>query len=288
MGEGGRERAAGFWWKTQLLGVWFGVWVGARSADAELGKLGDPRCVSGASQPRAASPGIVSPSEQRGRSPPMGGGGGSGMGSENLSPILIFISSLFSAAVNNSSDTESIPSPRPEAKEGGESGAKAPPGPGGDSGAEPAVKLEEAPTPPDAAAATAGPPAPATNPAPAASPPAEAAPEAPGGEEKAQEELVVDVVKTEEPEEKASEEPCKSEVKKEESEDGQEKDKGNDKKAESGAGGGGAAGAEGTPKAEKKESHKGSKGPGVNPDSDSSATCSADEMDEQDAVDKSR
>uniref|UniRef100_A0A8B9SZ86 Nuclear receptor corepressor 2 n=1 Tax=Anas platyrhynchos TaxID=8839 RepID=A0A8B9SZ86_ANAPL len=72
-----------------------------------------------------------------------------------------------SAAVNNSSDTESIPSPRPEAKEGGESGAKAPPGPGGDSGAEPAVKLEEAPTPPDAAAATAGPPAPATNPAPA-------------------------------------------------------------------------------------------------------------------------
>uniref|UniRef100_A0A8B9BUA0 Nuclear receptor corepressor 2 n=1 Tax=Anser brachyrhynchus TaxID=132585 RepID=A0A8B9BUA0_9AVES len=168
-------------------------------------------------------------------------------------------------AVNNSSDTESIPSPRPEAKEGGESGAKAPPGPGGDSGAEPAVKLEEAPTPP-----------------------AEAAPEAPGGEEKAQEELVVDVVKTEEPEEKASEEPCKSEVKKEEGEDGQEKDKGNDKKAESGAGGGGAAGAEGTPKAEKKESHKGSKGAGVNPDSDSSATCSADEMDEQDAVDKSR
>uniref|UniRef100_A0A8B9UBN8 Nuclear receptor corepressor 2 n=1 Tax=Anas zonorhyncha TaxID=75864 RepID=A0A8B9UBN8_9AVES len=164
-------------------------------------------------------------------------------------------------AVNNSSDTESIPSPRPEAKEGGESGAKAPPGPGGDSGAEPAVKLEEAPTPPDAAAATAGPPAPATNPAPAASPPAEAAPEAPGGEEKAQEELVVDVVKTEEPEEKASED---------------------------GAGSGGAAGAEGTPKAEKKESHKGSKGPGVNPDSDSSATCSADEMDEQDAVDKSR
>uniref|UniRef100_A0A8B9T092 Nuclear receptor corepressor 2 n=1 Tax=Anas platyrhynchos TaxID=8839 RepID=A0A8B9T092_ANAPL len=216
------------------------------------------------------------------------GTSGSGMGSENLSPILIFISSLFSAAVNNSSDTESIPSPRPEAKEGGESGAKAPPGPGGDSGAEPAVKLEEAPTPPDAAAATAGPPAPATNPAPAASPPAEAAPEAPGGEEKAQEELVVDVVKTEEPEEKASEEPCKSEVKKEESEDGQEKDKGNDKKAESGAGGGGAAGAEGTPKAEKKESHKGSKGPGVNPDSDSSATCSADEMDEQDTVDKSR
>ncbi|XP_035754441.1 nuclear receptor corepressor 2 [Egretta garzetta] len=185
------------------------------------------------------------------------------------------------AAVNNSSDTESIPSPRPEAKEGGENGAKAPPGPGGDSSAEPAVKLEEAPTPPDA------PPAPPANPAPATSPPPEAAPEPPSSEEKVQEDLVVDVVKTEEPE-KVSEEPCKNEVKKEESEDSQEKDKGNDKKAESGVSGGGTAGTEGTPKAEKKESHKGSKGPGVNPDSDSSATCSADEMDEQDAVDKSR
>ncbi|XP_064378102.1 nuclear receptor corepressor 2 isoform X9 [Dromaius novaehollandiae] len=189
------------------------------------------------------------------------------------------------AAVNNSSDTESIPSPRPEAKEGGENGAKAPPGPGGDSSAEPAVKLEEAPTPPDALAA---PTAPATNPAPATSPPPEAAPEPASSEEKAQEDVVVDVVKTEEPEEKESEEPCKSEVKKEENEDSQEKDKGNDKKAESSVSGGGTAGAEGTPKAEKKESHKGSKGPGVNPDSDSSATCSADEMDDQDAVDKSR
>ncbi|XP_055650101.1 nuclear receptor corepressor 2 isoform X11 [Falco peregrinus] len=189
------------------------------------------------------------------------------------------------AAVNNSSDTESIPSPRPEAKEGGENGAKAPPGPGGDSSAEPAVKWEEAPTPPRST--TDAPPAPPANPAPAASPPPEAAPELPSSEEKGQEDLVVDVVKTEEPEEKVSEEPCKSEVK-EESEDSQEKDKGNDKKVESGVSGGGTVGTEGTPKAEKKESHKGSKGPGVNPDSDSSATCSADEMDEQDAVDKSR
>uniref|UniRef100_A0A6G1S3K6 Nuclear receptor corepressor 2 n=1 Tax=Hypotaenidia okinawae TaxID=2861861 RepID=A0A6G1S3K6_9GRUI len=186
------------------------------------------------------------------------------------------------AAVNNSSDTESIPSPRPEAKEGGENGAKAPPGPGGDSGTEPAVKLEEAPTPPDASTA------PPANPAPAASPPPEAAPQLPSSEEKVQEDLVVDVVKTEEPEEKVSEEPCKSEVKKEESDDSQEKDKGNDKKAEGSVSSGGTAGTEGTPKSEKKESHKGSKGPGVNPDSDSSATCSADEMDEQDAVDKSR
>ncbi|NWX97085.1 NCOR2 protein, partial [Nothoprocta ornata] len=191
------------------------------------------------------------------------------------------------AAVNNSSDTESIPSPRPEAKEGGENGAKAPAGLGGDSSAEPAVKLEEAPTPPDALAA---PTAPATNPAPASSPPPppEAAPEPAGGEEKAQEDVVVDVVKTEEPEEKESEEPCKSEVKKEENEESQDKDKGNDKKAESSVSAAGTAGAEGTPKAEKKESHKGSKGAGVNPDSDSSATCSADEMDDQDAVDKSR
>ncbi|NXR87614.1 NCOR2 protein, partial [Hypocryptadius cinnamomeus] len=186
------------------------------------------------------------------------------------------------AAVNNSSDTESIPSPRPEAKEGGENGAKAPPGPGGDAGTEPAVKWEEAPTSPEA------PPAPPANPAPAASPPPETAPEAPSTEEKVPEDLVVDVVKTEEPEEKVSEEPCKSEVKKEESEESQEKDKGNDKKVESGVSSAGTAGTEGTPKAEKKESHKGSKGPGVNPDSDSSATCSADEMDEQDAVDKSR
>ncbi|RLV96850.1 hypothetical protein DV515_00012345, partial [Chloebia gouldiae] len=186
------------------------------------------------------------------------------------------------AAVNNSSDTESIPSPRPEAKEGGENGAKAPPGPGGDAGTEPAVKWEEAPTPPEAA------PAPPANPAPAASPPPETAPEAPSTEEKVPEELVVDVVKTEEPEEKVSEEPCKSEVKKEESEESQEKDKGNDKKVESGVSSAATAGTEGTAKAEKKESHKGSKGPGVNPDSDSSATCSADEMDEQDAVDKSR
>ncbi|NXX95090.1 NCOR2 protein, partial [Centropus bengalensis] len=189
------------------------------------------------------------------------------------------------SAVNNSSDTESIPSPRPEAKEGGENGAKAPPGPGGDSSTEPAVKLEEAPTPPDAPPA---PPAPPTNPTPAASPPPEAAPEPPSSEEKVQEDLVVDVVKTEEPEEKVSEEPCKSEVKKEENEDSQEKDKGNDKKAESSVSSGGTVATEGTPKAEKKESHKGTKGPGVNPDSDSSATCSADEMDEQDAVDKNR
>uniref|UniRef100_A0A8C3ITX1 Nuclear receptor corepressor 2 n=1 Tax=Chrysemys picta bellii TaxID=8478 RepID=A0A8C3ITX1_CHRPI len=156
------------------------------------------------------------------------------------------------AAVNHSSDTESIPSPRPEAKESGENGPKPTPGPGRDSGPEPALKAE------DADAATAANPTAATTPQ-----PQEAAAEPASSEEKPQEELVVDVVKTEDPEEKPSEEPCKKSVSS-------------------------AAGAEVAPKAEKKESHKPGKAAGLNPDSDSSATCSADEMDEQDAVDKNR
>uniref|UniRef100_A0A8C3TEJ8 Nuclear receptor corepressor 2 n=1 Tax=Chelydra serpentina TaxID=8475 RepID=A0A8C3TEJ8_CHESE len=177
-------------------------------------------------------------------------------------------------AVNHSSDTESIPSPRPEAKESGENGPT--PGPGRDSSAEPALKAEDA----DTDAATAANPTAATTPQ-----PQEAAAEPASSEEKPQEELVVDVVKTEEPEEKPSEEPCKSEIKKEESEDCLERDTASDKKPESG---GSAAGAEAAPKAEKKESHKPGKAARLNPDSDSSATCSADEMDEQDAVDKNR
>ncbi|XP_067395809.1 nuclear receptor corepressor 2 isoform X6 [Emydura macquarii macquarii] len=179
------------------------------------------------------------------------------------------------AAVNNSSDTESIPSPRPEGKESSENGPKPTPGPGRDSGAEPALQGEDA----VATGATAANPTAAATP-----PPLEAAAEAAGGEEKPPEEPVVDVVKTEEPEEKPSEESCESEIKKEETEDYPERDKASDKKAE----GGGAAGAEVVPKAEKKEGHKAGKAGGLNPDSDSSATCSADEMDEQDAVDKSR
>uniref|UniRef100_A0A8C3IQF6 Nuclear receptor corepressor 2 n=1 Tax=Chrysemys picta bellii TaxID=8478 RepID=A0A8C3IQF6_CHRPI len=177
-------------------------------------------------------------------------------------------------AVNHSSDTESIPSPRPEAKESGENGPKPTPGPGRDSGPEPALKAE------DADAATAANPTAATTPQ-----PQEAAAEPASSEEKPQEELVVDVVKTEDPEEKPSEEPCKSEIKKEETEDCPEGDKASDKKTESVSS---AAGAEVAPKAEKKESHKPGKAAGLNPDSDSSATCSADEMDEQDAVDKNR
>ncbi|XP_034647080.1 nuclear receptor corepressor 2 isoform X5 [Trachemys scripta elegans] len=178
------------------------------------------------------------------------------------------------AAVNHSSDTESIPSPRPEAKESGENGPKPMPGPGRDSGPEPALKAE------DADAATAANPSAATTPQ-----PQEAAAEPASSEEKPQEDLVVDVVKMEDPEEKPSEEPCKSEIKKEETEDCPEGDKASDKKTESISS---AAGAEVAPKAEKKESHKPGKAAGLNPDSDSSATCSADEMDEQDAVDKNR
>uniref|UniRef100_A0A452I571 Uncharacterized protein n=1 Tax=Gopherus agassizii TaxID=38772 RepID=A0A452I571_9SAUR len=177
------------------------------------------------------------------------------------------------AAVNHSSDTESIPSPRPEAKESGENGPKPTPGPGRDSSPESALKVE------DADAATAANPTANTTPQ-----PQEAAAEPASSEEKPQEELVVDVVKTEEPEEKPSEEPCKSEIKEEESEDCPERDKASEKKTESVSS---TAGAEVAPKAEK-ESHKPGKAAGLNPDSDSSATCSADEMDEQDAVDKNR
>ncbi|XP_075754603.1 nuclear receptor corepressor 2 isoform X6 [Pelodiscus sinensis] len=179
------------------------------------------------------------------------------------------------AAVNHSSDTESIPSPRPEAKESGENGPQATHGPERDSSAEPALKAEDVDT------------APAANPTTTATPPPqEAAAELARSEEKLQEELVVDVVKTEEPEEKLSEEPCKSEIKEEETEDYPERDKASDKKTESG--GGSMVGAEAVPKAEKKEGPKAGKASGHNPDSDSSATCSADEMDEQDAVDKNR
>uniref|UniRef100_A0A674KAX5 Nuclear receptor corepressor 2 n=1 Tax=Terrapene triunguis TaxID=2587831 RepID=A0A674KAX5_9SAUR len=193
---------------------------------------------------------------------------------EALSPTPGSRVPLGHSAVNHSSDTESIPSPRPEAKESGENGPKPTPGPGRDSGPEPALKAE------DADAATAANPTAATTPQ-----PQEAAAEPASSEEKPQEELVVDVVKTEEPEEKPSEEPCKSEIKKEETEDCPEGDKASDKKTESVSS---AAGAEAASKAEKKESHKPGKAAGLNPDSDSSATCSADEMDEQDAVDKNR
>ncbi|XP_053135132.1 nuclear receptor corepressor 2 isoform X9 [Hemicordylus capensis] len=187
-------------------------------------------------------------------------------------------------AVNNSSDTESLPSPRPETKENAENGPKPTPEAGEDALEEQAVRMEEA-----ASSPTADPAAPST----ATQAPEEAAVEPACSEEKPQEEPAVDVVKMEEPEEKPeSPEPSTRDVKMEEMEDCPEKDKANEKKTASSSGGSStsnvAMGAEGAPKAEKKENHKTGKSGGANPDSDSSATCSADEMDEQDAADKNK
>nr|XP_056715065.1 nuclear receptor corepressor 2 [Euleptes europaea] len=181
-------------------------------------------------------------------------------------------------AVNNSSDTESLPSPRPEVKENTENGPKPTPESRTDVEEPPMVKMEDAPcspaadtTPPDTQS------------------PAEASAEPACSEEKPQEELTVDVVKTEEPEEKPkSPEPNQGNVKMEEGEDPQDKDKVDDAPTEEGHSNSDVAvGGEGAPKAEK-ENHKTGKTGGANPDSDSSATCSADEMDEHDAPDKNK
>ncbi|XP_028912623.1 nuclear receptor corepressor 2 isoform X2 [Ornithorhynchus anatinus] len=225
------------------------------------------------------------------------------------------------ATVNHSSDTESIPSPRTEAKDGSESKPKPATGPGSEVGTGTSAKAEDAATataaaaPAAAATTTAAPAAaapagttistPATSPSPApaaaaapnnaATDPAQQAPEGEpqaSAEAKAPEDLVVDVVKTEDPASGGGEEPAKKEAAAEDREEEQEEvgpektTKGSQKKVE--AGGGGSA-AEGTPKGEKKEGgSKPGKGAGANPDSDSSATCSADEMEEQDTVDKNR
>ncbi|KAJ6656603.1 hypothetical protein lerEdw1_003490 [Lerista edwardsae] len=177
-------------------------------------------------------------------------------------------------AVNNSSDTESLPSPRPEAKESTENGPKPASEAREDAEEEPAIKMEELARPPSADPVAA-----------ASQPPEEAAPEPDCSEEKPAGESAVDVVKTEEPEEKPrSPEDGGDDVKMEE---GQETDKASGKKIENGGSSGSsndsvAAGTEEAPKAEKKESHKTGKTSGAHTDSDSSATCSADEMDEQD------
>ncbi|XP_060125884.1 nuclear receptor corepressor 2 isoform X7 [Zootoca vivipara] len=180
-------------------------------------------------------------------------------------------------AVNNSSDTESLPSPRPEAKESTENGPKPAPDTRSNAGEEPAVKMEETASSPEANPAT-------------IQVMEEEAPEATSTEEKPQEEQTVDVVKTEEAEEKPkSPEPSRGEIKMEAGEVYQDKDSDQITENSNSSGSNSTSvvtGAEGAPKAEKKENHKAGKG--ANPDSDSSATCSADEMDEQDAGDKNK
>ncbi|XP_042297276.1 nuclear receptor corepressor 2 isoform X6 [Sceloporus undulatus] len=176
--------------------------------------------------------------------------------------------------VNNSSDTESLPSPRPEAKENTETEPK-PILEARDNGEELGIKTEEAPGLPEANSVAS-----------TMQSPEEATTEPTGSEEKPQEEPSGDVLKSEETEEKPkSPEPDKDDIKMEDAGDCQEKDTDNKKKSETTCS---LSGTERAVKSEKKETHKTGKTGGANPDSDSSATCSADELDEQDAGDKNK
>ncbi|XP_049476609.1 nuclear receptor corepressor 2-like isoform X5 [Panthera uncia] len=210
------------------------------------------------------------------------------------------------ATVNNSSDTESIPSPRAEAaKDAGQNGPKPPPAPGAD------VPAPEPPTPPPEDALAPAEPAPAPEAAgPPTPPPAPPSPTAPPPvvpkEEKEEEvataplvaeeeeqkppvaqELSMDVGKPEEPAEAPPTEPIKSECKEEAPEDGPHKGKGGPEASVEAA-------PEGALKVEKKEGGgpggkaPTTKGAGAPQDSDSSATCSADEVDEPEGGDKNR
>ncbi|XP_069353318.1 nuclear receptor corepressor 2 isoform X1 [Eulemur rufifrons] len=205
------------------------------------------------------------------------------------------------ATVNNSSDTESIPSPRAEAaKDTGQNGPKPLPAPGADGPPPepPTPPPEDAPAPAEPAQApeAAGPPTPPPAPvSPSAPPPvvpkeekeeeAAAAPPAEEGDEQkppVAEELVTEAGKADEPG-AAPEEPVKSECK-EEAEAGPDPGEGTEAALE--------ATPEGALKAEKKEGAGGrapaAKGSGAPQDSDSSATCSADEVDEPEGGDKNR
>lgn len=110
----------------------------------------------------------------------------------------------------------------------------------------------------------------------------------PAGSEKPQEEEKVDTIKTEEVEENPKEpETDVAEIKMEEGANVVPEDnKADDQKSETSNGVG--AETEETPKLEKKECPKASKTGSAASDSDSSATCSADEMDEQDPADKTK
>eukprot|EP00072_Mus_musculus_P074488 XP_017176251.1 PREDICTED: nuclear receptor corepressor 2 isoform X23 [Mus musculus] len=199
------------------------------------------------------------------------------------------------AAVNNSSDTESVPSPRSEATKdtgpkptGTEAlpAATQPPVPPPE---EPAVAPAEPSPVPDAS----GPPSPEPSPSPAAPPatvdkdeqeaPAAPAPQTEDAKEQKSEAEEIDVGKPEEPE--ASEEPpesVKSDHKEETEEEPEDKAKGTEA-------------IETVSEAPLKVEEAGSKAAvtkgsssGATQDSDSSATCSADEVDEPEGGDKGR
>ncbi|KAM9747899.1 nuclear receptor corepressor 2 isoform 23-T27 [Dama dama] len=212
------------------------------------------------------------------------------------------------AAVNNSSDTESVPSPRTEAaKDTGQNGPKPPPAPGTDAPPPepPTPPPEDAPAPtepapaPEATSPPTPPPAPQSPTTPPAVVPKEekeeeatAAPSTEEGEEQkppVAPELAADVgkAKTEEPGEVHPAEPIKTECEEEAAGEGPDKVKAGPEAAVEAA-------PEGVLKVEKKEaSSSGGKGPaakgsGAPQDSDSSATCSADEVDEPEGGDKNR
>ncbi|XP_032099722.1 nuclear receptor corepressor 2 isoform X8 [Sapajus apella] len=197
------------------------------------------------------------------------------------------------AAVNNSSDTESIPSPHAEAaKDTGQNGPKplATLGTDGPPPEPPTPPPEDVPAPTEptpASEATGAPTPPPAPPSPSTPPPvvpkeekeeeATVVPPAEEGEEQkppVAEELAVDTGK--------AEEPVKSECT-EEAEEAPAQGKATEATE---------ATAEGTLKAEKKECGSGratvAKGSGAPQDSDSSATCSADEVDEPEGGDKNR
>ncbi|XP_054551400.1 nuclear receptor corepressor 2 isoform X6 [Talpa occidentalis] len=211
------------------------------------------------------------------------------------------------AAVNNSSDTESVPSPRTEAsKDTGQNGPKPTPAPGPDAPpAEPPTPPPEdtpAPTEPAAAPEATGlPTPPPASPSPTAPPPlvpkeekeeeaAVATPVEEGEEQKppVAPELALDVGKIEDSGEAPPTELAESGCKEEPAEEG-----GPDK-ARGGAGASAEAAPEGALKTESKEGGgpaakaPAAKGSGAPQDSDSSATCSADEVDEPEAGDKNR
>lgn len=210
------------------------------------------------------------------------------------------------AAINNSSDTESIPSPRTEAtKDTGQNGPKPPVTDGPPATEPPTPPPEDAVAPaepaldPEASGPPMPPPAP---PSPGTAPPvvpkeekeetASTGPPVEEGEElkpPVAEELALDTGKAEEPR-AAPEEPVKS-IKSECKEEAEVEEEGGVDKGK-GAEVGPEAIPEGPLKVETKDAGSSKatavKGSGAPQDSDSSATCSADEVDEPEGGDKNR